>query len=69
VSCIDIWKLITKTLANVIVQGQSKIEGLEGKIKAIQTYVLDLEAQIMDLKAMDDNGMWKSARKEEVYAL
>ena len=36
---------------------QNKIEDLEGEIKGLQACILDLEAQIVDLKTI--NNKWK----------
>jgi predicted RNase H-like nuclease (RuvC/YqgF family) len=48
---------------------QQKIEGLEGKIRGLHTCILDLEAQIEDFKALDNEETWKLAKKEEMQAL
>jgi hypothetical protein len=41
---------------------QHKIDGMEGKIRGLHFCILELEAQIGDLKALDDEGKWKLAK-------
>lgn len=38
---------------------QNMKEDLEGNVKGLQVCILDLEAQIMDLKAMNPKEKWK----------
>jgi uncharacterized protein involved in exopolysaccharide biosynthesis len=42
---------------------------IEGKLKGLHTRTQDLEAEIEELKALDDEGLKKLAKTKEVQAL
>ena len=48
---------------------QLKIQNLEDKTKGFHTHIKGLEAEIEDLKALNNEGLWKLAKIEEVWAL
>jgi uncharacterized protein YydD (DUF2326 family) len=48
---------------------QCKIHGLEGKLKSLHTCIQNLEPEIKDFKALDNEGLRKLAKSEEVQSL
>ena len=41
---------------------QYKIQGLKGKLKGLFTYIQDLEVEVEDVKALDNEGLKKLAK-------